>query len=775
MIKFRPFFLSLIAILFFSWMSCTTVPTENEELDNTDIQEQLVQDIHGFITDITTGVPIVGASVEYSIGGKWQEPAMTDSLGMYRILCVNFGDYELLVKKSRYAARLTTSRADSNALNVPPELSPLDTISVAHSVQMYPLNASLSGTIAGAFDESISDASVQIQFLASARIYDSSIITSATTNESGVFSFSELPAGLVADYSVAPYDADQDGAFDFGGIAGEISLLPGDNGPLNLVLTQNLDEVFVTFSNLSDDSLGVDENVDLYFNQPISQEESRFRLVDSLDVEVPVDIFFQSETHVQIDPAQDFNPGANYTLEMFLVSQSGVANEIELTITTLSVGPVPKILYENLTESETFIVSTEIELVFSVGLNADISSFQLYDEMEIGTLLFPEWGTNNMQVALTALEPLEENTDYIFVANMISERGADATEEIMFTTWHDPTPEVLHSSLDDYNLFPVDSLLTFVFSEDMDEDLTEFALRDENLAEVGFAAIWSSLNSVTLELFGQLEEATDYTLDINLVSSGGNTASASYEFRTVSTVAIPQDVTDLSIDNYDEISPADFDATDFDLSWQHSEGAEFYRIYAKDSRDNSDWVLIGENHEDTQIVTRYASFELPEQFDVYQNDNPLQTPLTDSTIVYFAVTPVNSSGERGISESTKIVSIFDTKKPTLSVIYSTVALETNGEGNVIKIEIRYSASEYMSTVWNLSNLITVRNASNNYVVESYIEELTPNADYDEFYFVIVVENYEGIESIELELDDLFDNSGNKMEAVEEIIDFPIEE
>ena len=769
MIKFRPFFLSLIAIFSVFWMSCTTVPTENEEQDDTDIQEQLVQDVHGFIADVTTGVPIVGASVQYSLGENWQGPAMTDSLGMYRILGVNFGDYELLVKKSGYATRLTTARADSNALNVPAELNPLDTISVAHSVQMHPLNASLSGTVAGTF-ESISGASIQIQFSPSARIYDSSIVTAATTNTSGVFTFSELPAGLVVDYSVAPYDAGEDGVFDFGGTAGEISLLPGDNGPLNLVLTQNLDEVLVTFSNLGEDSLSVDENFDLYFNQPINQDESRFQLVDSLDVEVSLDLAFLSQSHVQINPAQDLNPAATYTLEMFLVSQSYVSSEIVLTLTTLSVGPVPEIIYENLTESETFIASNPMELVFSVELNADISSFHLDAGDIVGVPLLTEWSANNLQVTLTAIEPMEENMGYTLVANMVSASGADAVEEIMFTTWHDPTPGILHSSLDDFNLFPVDSLLTFVFSEDMDADLTAFDLRDSSDEEVGFSAVWGSLNSVVLDLFGELEEMAEYIMTIDMVTTAGITNFATFTFTTAHTDTIVDAVTGFSIENYGENTPADYNSTDFDFSWQHREGADYYRIYAKDSYNNSDWVLVGENHEDTQIVSRYSSISLPAQFDYYASDL-IQTPLTDSTIVSFVVLPVNNAGE-GILEDKVIQKISDTQKPILSVVDNSIVLETNGEGNVTKIEIEYIASEYMSTEWNQYDLVQVINTWPDADMGSYtINSFVPNADYTEFLLVIDVENSAGIDSVQLELDDLLDNSGNEMIDIQEIIDF----
>jgi hypothetical protein len=216
--------------------------------------------------------------------------------------------------------------------------------------------------------------------------------------------------------------------------------------------------------------------------------------------------------------------------------------------------------------------------------------------------------------------------------------------------------------------FVITDNITFNFSMTIDAAKTamdgDVTLRDEDNQEVLVVVTYSE-NMMTIDPVESLEPGMDYNVAYTVYSSLINdNASDNFDFTTALTITVPGQVGGFK---FDDVYPSDYkfdhDATGVLFQCNAVAGAEDYEVWAKDNKNNTDWIYLGSgsppNDYEQENVIHWA-VALPSQFDYFEDDG-VQTPLSHDTQVSFKVRATNEAGD-GIFSGT-ILTISDTQTP----------------------------------------------------------------------------------------------------------------
>ncbi len=169
------------------------------------------------------------------------------------------------------------------------------------------------------------------------------------------------------------------------------------------------------------------------------------------------------------------------------------------------------------------------------------------------------------------------------------------------------------------------------------------------------AVVTFSGNTVTINPDASLEEDREYSLDYSIYSqytlnSTSKTGTSAIDFKTISTLTAPGQVTGYTIDMGTNWTADYNDGTSGNLvnfQFTRVAGAEKYEIWAKDDNKNLNYVNLGyvnDLGDDIQDATQDIAKMLPTYFDYFEDDGTYYTPLGHGTTVTYKMRAVNDAG-----------------------------------------------------------------------------------------------------------------------------------
>lgn len=150
--------------------------------------------VTGRVTDVTTGLPIQGATVELIRGGSVRYSDTTGPQGFYSIAGIQPSNYTLVVTANGYQQEIRGIKPANNQITV-------------ENVQLTPNGGTITGTVTDSVSTlPISGATVQV-------LDGTTVIQTVTTNGSGVYSADNLaPGQYTVNASATGYQTESRGA-----------------------------------------------------------------------------------------------------------------------------------------------------------------------------------------------------------------------------------------------------------------------------------------------------------------------------------------------------------------------------------------------------------------------------------------------------------------------------------------------------------------------------------------------------------------------------------
>lgn len=232
---------------------------------------------------------------------------------------------------------------------------------------------------------------------------------------------------------------------------------------------------------------------------------------------------------------------------------------------------------------------------------------------------------------------------------------------------------------------------------------------------VAVTATWSNDTQVAIKPVSALAIGERYRLDISVTNanaSGQNVnpnfgASYNFQVRPDAATSITAQVTNLSLQNASPINTStqaltqyDWNSNFFKLQWDGVSGAVSYQVYAKDTKQNPDWVFVATVTATgaTRLITNVS---LPNSFDMIPGG--ANQPLAGGNSVTFTVVPVDIYGNTSPLATSPTQAAADNTQPTwtssfnpvtYSAIYGSVDA-INDETTAATLLFRLTSSEPM--------------------------------------------------------------------------------
>lgn len=260
-------------------------------------------------------------------------------------------------------------------------------------------------------------------------------------------------------------------------------------------------------------------------------------------------------------------------------------------------------------------------------------------------------------------------------------------------------PEILATNLPGSYDSLVAPALYFIFSQPMQQQgqVATALLRQDNspYAEVPLRLTWAS--PLRLEIT-PLQALDDATMDYDFSLAAWNLDGAHLGLTVYSlfwmTGTGGGDCTDVVTDATARAlsGTVDYDTRDLLLTWSAVPCAGGYRIFARDDRDNPDWLYLATEPMDYETGTVSTSVQLPASFDRYQVDG-LQTPFAGTTV---ELTVVPLQAEQPQPDAVHpVLTLADVTPPTLlSCRQLGTALNETGVEQLMEYQVVFS--EYVS-------------------------------------------------------------------------------
>ncbi|MEN8120352.1 MAG: Ig-like domain-containing protein [Bacteroidota bacterium] len=237
--------------------------------------------------------------------------------------------------------------------------------------------------------------------------------------------------------------------------------------------------------------------------------------------------------------------------------------------------------------------------------------------------------------------------------NIILSKVNDNFHLISSNTWTSTNIET--------EVFDVTSDITLTFNKDVDQAATEAlgnVTLDDNEGNEINATVTYSGNTIAINPTSDLQAGAWYNIDFEVYSViPGDNTSDDWDFKTLGIPApVPTAVTDLTLA---ESYPTDktFDAHNVKFKFDFTsvmDGEVRYEIWAKDTYNNLNWVLVDDNfysqNDDDiaeKVYDRWVYLQDDgREFDYFEDDG-WQTPMEFGTEVTFKIRAVNKDNIAG--------------------------------------------------------------------------------------------------------------------------------
>lgn len=187
-------------------------------------------------------------------------------------------------------------------------------------------------------------------------------------------------------------------------------------------------------------------------------------------------------------------------------------------------------------------------------------------------------------------------------------------------------------------------------------------------------ATWTSTTQVSLKPIQALRAGDEMELDMAVTSAATTMGPDANFYKTLyfqvrpdTVTPIAAQVTNLVIENPSYAGtpvPARFDwnTNAFTLKWSAAAGATRYAIYAKDTKNNPDWVKVTE-YTSTTAPSYEATIGLPQAFDAFPGTGGTQ-PLAQGNVVSFTVVGIDVYGYQAPLATAPTITASDNIQPT---------------------------------------------------------------------------------------------------------------
>lgn len=242
---------------------------------------------------------------------------------------------------------------------------------------------------------------------------------------------------------------------------------------------------------------------------------------------------------------------------------------------------------------------------------------------------------------------------------------------------------VLYNSVGADGIIAPGDNIDLVFSQEIvketaDEPGVDVTLTDPGGNNVGFTITLDATGlKMTIDPAENLKEniTGSYTLTLTSVKSvqgfslaGGSAPTFKVRSGAVKLAAPAVALCTASVNcNTRSNEEVDYNTTAPDLQWGTVAGASAYRIYAKDSNRNTNWVRLGTVQSTGAATEVNLNTTLPTSFDSTPDTTtaPTQTPFADGTKVTFSVTAINTDNVEGDLDTTKVLEVADGRPPRI--------------------------------------------------------------------------------------------------------------
>jgi len=361
-------------------------------------------------------------------------------------------------------------------------------------------------------------------------------------------------------------------------------------------------------------------------------------------------------------------------------------------------GP-PVITANNFIGSGDFSVSEDLTLSFNKEFDTDTVDLDLHRVAGGGVVETLTIDVSISSGTVFIIEPsvqLKLGSDYRLDFDGWTDDGVQFVRSFNFST--EDSIKLFSSNIQQtdgsevVNFVTTDDIsLSFTREVDATHSDTLFTLREDGF-EV-YAAVVVAGDSVTLSPQYSLEPGTPYSLDYTAHSPiDGDSSSGSIDFETDAGLSVPGAVTGFSLDPVD--LEVDYNTRTLRVQWDNVDGADGYRIWARDDLHNTSLVLVDEEEHSDHLAWQSSAFLLPDQFDAFSGDTNT-TPFVD-TIVSLSIEAYNDAGAGPLL--TPEVLVVDNVAPMNASVLGQDS-SANNSGNFAPIEVRvaFSTGEYVDT------------------------------------------------------------------------------
>jgi hypothetical protein len=298
----KKYFSKIAAIMAVAALFLMTGCTEDTSVNYSDSVIKVIGTLHGVVTDANNNARMEGVTVTVVQKDKIFTTT-TDVLGYYIVKSLWSGYYEATFSVNGYALARSTGYIPTEA-EVYDSKADINHVEVL-DMDLYSLNAGLTGKLYKVLEDGNIVAASGVTVIADFHDYDLSPDEyTATTNASGVYSFSNLPAAPMIVVRTLPYN---DGTYSFDPTYGSAGLIPGVTvtaQDMGIMITEA--PVFVLTHNLQDGFL-IGGNIVMTFNKAVDTAtfHAYLNIDKSAKTEIASVVWSNNNTTVTINPDEN--------------------------------------------------------------------------------------------------------------------------------------------------------------------------------------------------------------------------------------------------------------------------------------------------------------------------------------------------------------------------------------------------------------------------------------------------------------------------------------
>jgi len=421
----------LITILFLTLliiMSCT----DKDIVGEGEANGRVIGSVHGVIIDYHNQERLDSVQVTWATKDKIKS-TLTDNLGYYAITNLSSGTYELTFSGDGYAICCYQVKI--------PDITEVGITDIGHSddfnysevlnLPLFPKNANLNGLVWKKQSDNNYSLASGVQVILDVSNWDkddnSYLISpskyTTTTDEEGVFSFTNIPAVPDAYLRTMPYN---DGTHDYSASFTQIELIPNSTkkvGDIKLNIAPAIP--FVISSNIGENGFGLTENIILTFSklmQPLTFDISMYSYYFGQE---PVEFStnWDNDITLTINPNYPLQANATYYLELEGKSQDSYNFSETFSFETIE---GIQLLSTNLERVDgvfdEFPVNSNIELTFSIPVNIENPNnhVNLYDPDYKIVATELSVSADSMVLVIDPLENFEPGQEYQLIYEIYS-------------------------------------------------------------------------------------------------------------------------------------------------------------------------------------------------------------------------------------------------------------------------------------------------------------------------------------------------------------------